>query len=135
MATTLQNFAINGGVLNGAYERWVTADAGSFALSGQSVAVRAARFLGCDPGVFSLTGEDISLRADHRMEVEAGLFELFGQDANLMQLAYALERNIRVPSDDRRFVVEKQTALSDVVEDRYFTIPRESRQFTIRGSA
>jgi hypothetical protein len=61
----------------------ITADAGSFALSGQAAALRAARLLSAAAGSFTLTGGAASLEYGRVLAAGAGSFALAGQDAGL----------------------------------------------------
>lgn len=63
--------------------RQLVADAGSFTLSGQSAGLQASRKLVADAGAFSLSGQDAGLSAARVLTADAGVFSLSGQDATL----------------------------------------------------
>lgn len=61
----------------------LTADAGSFTLSGQDAGFVVGRILTADAGSFALTGQDAALRIGRVITADAGAFVLTGQDATL----------------------------------------------------
>jgi hypothetical protein len=69
-APTLNNYAL-------------TAEPGSFALTGQPVALRAGRRLALAAGTFALSGQAVALLAGRRLALAAGAFALAGQPVAL----------------------------------------------------
>src|SRR5688572_8537896 len=61
----------------------MTADAGSFSLTGQSAEFRYGRLLAGAVGSFTITGQDAVLRQTRKLNADVGAFTLAGQDANL----------------------------------------------------
>ena len=68
----------------------LTAEAGSFTLSGQAAGLVAARKLSADAGAFVLSGQTVALRADRLLTASQGAFTLTGQDADLIAPSYTL---------------------------------------------
>lgn len=64
--------------------RLITAAAGSFALTGQTVGLRVARLLTAASGSYSLTGQSATLRIARRLAATLGTLALTGIDANLI---------------------------------------------------
>lgn len=62
----------------------LTADSGSFALTGQDADLIASRLLTADAGSLSLTGQDAALNAGRIISADVGEFALSGQDASLL---------------------------------------------------
>lgn len=62
----------------------LTADTGSFALTGQAAGLTVARTIAPAVGAFTLTGQSASLLATRTISVSAGAFTLTGQDAGLL---------------------------------------------------
>lgn len=61
----------------------MTADAGSFSMSGQSVALNRALVLVAAAGAFVLAGQDIAFSKALNVAIDAGSFALAGQDVAL----------------------------------------------------
>jgi hypothetical protein len=61
----------------------ITADAGTFALSGQAAGLLAGRSIGAGQGAFVLTGQDAGLDVTRSLVASVGTFTLSGQDAAL----------------------------------------------------
>lgn len=61
----------------------LTADAGSFTLSGQDATLSKSRILAADAGSFTLSGQDAALSRSYNVDGGAGAFTLTGQDATL----------------------------------------------------
>ena len=61
----------------------LTADAGSFALTGQDAGLHVSRLLATDAASFALAGQNVSLRRVFTLTADAGGFVLSGQDAGL----------------------------------------------------
>lgn len=82
------SFTLTGQVAALQAARTLTAESGSFTLSGQAAGLAAGRKLLADAGTFSLTGQDAGLTytpsgAAYTLSAEAGLFTLSGQSAAL----------------------------------------------------
>lgn len=61
----------------------LTADAGSFTLSGTAAALEAGRYLAANAGSYTLTGQDVTFVVDRVLTAESGSFSLTGTDATL----------------------------------------------------
>ena len=61
----------------------LTADVGTFTLTGQAVTFQRDLMLPADAGAFALTGQDVTLDRDRRLLAAAGSFTLSGQDLTL----------------------------------------------------
>jgi hypothetical protein len=61
----------------------LTADTGTFTLTGQAANLTAARKITADAGTFALTGQATNLLASRKLTSEAGTFALTGNAANL----------------------------------------------------
>jgi hypothetical protein len=81
------SFALTGQAVALTAARKITAEAGSFALAGQAVNLRAARVITAGAGTFALTGQDVALiytpAGAYTLAAGAGNFALTGQDVNL----------------------------------------------------
>jgi hypothetical protein len=61
----------------------LTADGGTFAVTGTAAGLRAARTLAASAGTFALTGTDASLEFGRVLGADAGAYVLTGTDATL----------------------------------------------------
>lgn len=77
------SFTLSGTAASLTASRLLTADAGSFTLTGQDASLLASRTLTADPGSFTLTGQDATFSRSYVLDAEAGSFTLTGQDATL----------------------------------------------------
>jgi len=73
---------VRGATVGGAFT--LTADQGSFALTGQDAGLLATRLTVADVGSFALTGQDAGLLATRLTVADVGSFALTGQDAGLL---------------------------------------------------
>jgi hypothetical protein len=62
----------------------LTADAGTFTLSGTDADVLLNRLLDADAGTFSLSGQDVNLLFNHLLTTDSGSFALTGQNVDLL---------------------------------------------------
>lgn len=62
----------------------LTAEQGSYSLTGQSVGLRAARTLAAAQGSYALAGQSVNLLAARRLTAAQGSYALNGQAANLL---------------------------------------------------
>lgn len=62
----------------------LTANSGSFALTGQAATLRAARTLAASSGSFALTGQPANLAAGRKLPAASGSFALTGQNVNFL---------------------------------------------------
>lgn len=67
----------------GAYS--LTAESGSYALTGQSAGLLASRALAAEQGSYALTGQDVALNRGYVVAAEQGSYALTGQDAGLLR--------------------------------------------------
>jgi len=61
----------------------LTADAGTFALSGAAVGTKVSRILPAAPGAFALAGSTVALKAARKLQAAPGAFALTGADVGL----------------------------------------------------
>ena len=105
----------------------LTAEAGSFTLSGQAAGLVAARKLSADAGAFALSGQTVALRADRLLTASQGAFTLTGQDADLIAPNYTLT------ADAGSFTLTGQdatlTASAQEVSGGGAWIPQKGRSF------
>ena len=59
----------------------LTADLGTYTLSGQAVTLRSSRTLTAATGSYTLTGQDITFSRDRRIAAYAGAYAISGQAA------------------------------------------------------
>ena len=67
----------------GAYS--LTAESGSYALTGQSAGLLASRALAAEQGSYALTGQGVALNRGYVVAAEQGSYALTGQDAGLLR--------------------------------------------------
>lgn len=77
-------FALTGTAASLLVGRKLTADAGSYALTGQAANTLFGRKLTAEAASFVLTGTDAALKAGRLLSAEAGAFALTGADATLV---------------------------------------------------
>jgi hypothetical protein len=64
----------------------LSAEGGSYSITGQTAALKAARKLPASPGSYTLTGQAAALRAARKIAVESGSYLLTGQTAILRSI-------------------------------------------------
>lgn len=62
----------------------LTADVGSFAVTGQAATLQASRKLSAEAGSFSVTGQPATFQITRKLTADAGSFTLTGNDATLV---------------------------------------------------
>lgn len=77
------SFALTGQATGLALNRVLSADSGSFALTGQDAALTFNRTLAADSGSFALTGQDVTPTFNRVLSAASGSYALAGQDATL----------------------------------------------------
>jgi hypothetical protein len=77
------SYGITGQTAGLSAARKVAAGQGSYALTGQAASLKMARKMAAGAGSYSLTGQDAGLRAIRKMAAEGGSYVLTGQAANL----------------------------------------------------
>jgi hypothetical protein len=83
--------------------RRLTAEQGAYALNGQDAGLRAARRIVADQGSYALNGQDAALRATRQITLEQGAYALTGQDAGL-------RRGITLVADQGGYTLTGQAA-------------------------
>jgi hypothetical protein len=63
----------------------MTAQAGTFSITGQSVTTTVARALSATFGAFAITGQSVTLKVAHLVSASAGTFAITGQSVTLLQ--------------------------------------------------
>lgn len=104
----------------------LTAEAGSFTLTGQAAGLQAQRRMAAGTGAFDLTGQDAGLRVTRRMTAEAGSFTLSGQSATLV-------RALRLTAGTGAFSLIGQDAALNVAGSS--TLAAETGVFALGGQA
>lgn len=105
----------------------LTADAGSFALTGQDAEFLIGRILTADAGSFSLTGQDANLNIGRVLTADAGEFLLTGQDATL-----SVGRVLT--ADAGAFVLDGQDAtLTVTTGGTAYTLTADAGEFLLDG--
>lgn len=74
------SFTLTGQAANLVASRVITAEHGTFALSGQAAGLQASRKLVVDHGSFTLSGQNVALQAGRKLLADHGAFTLTGQD-------------------------------------------------------
>jgi hypothetical protein len=78
------SYSISGQTTTLRVSRKLTLDAGSYAITGRDAALRAGRKLAADAGSYSITGQTATLLVSRILELDAGSYSLSGQDASLL---------------------------------------------------
>ncbi len=78
------SFTLTGQAASLLASRNLTAAAGSFSLAGQAAGLLANRLLTAGQGSYTLSGQDASLLVNRLLTAESGTFTLTGQDASLL---------------------------------------------------
>ncbi len=81
MTADAGSYTLTGFDANTEHDRLVTADAGSYALTGFDATTTISALLNAEIGTYSLTGQDANTLYDVRIVAEAGSYTLTGQDA------------------------------------------------------
>jgi hypothetical protein len=77
------SFALTGQAAGLSFNRTLAADSGSFALTGQDAALLQNRVLASDSGAFALAGQDATPTFSRVLSAASGSYALAGQDATL----------------------------------------------------
>lgn len=96
----------------------LTAESGSFTLTGNDVNLLVGRTLTADAGTFTLTGQDVNLLVGRVLTAETGQFTLTGNDANLVYTPFTPPRPTEQSGDGmegyhRRRRLEKERKLEE----------------------
>lgn len=102
----------------------LTADSGTFTLTGTAASLEVGRVLSAASGSFALTGTAASLEVGREVNADSGTFTLAGQDASL-------EVGRRLVAESGTFTFSGQTAGLFVGRE----LSAESGAFTLSGSA
>ena len=120
------SFTLTGQAAGLRADRLLSAEAGSFTLSGQAAGLQAQRRMAAGTGAFDLTGQDAGLRVTRRMTAEAGSFTLSGQSATLV-------RALRLTAGTGAFSLIGQDAALNVAGSS--TLAAETGVFALGGQA
>jgi hypothetical protein len=104
----------------------LTADSGSFTLTGQTVDLLASRLLSAASGTYTLTGQDVSLLRGLLLAADSGGFTLAGQDVGL--LASRL-----LGADSGSFTLAGQDVTLTYNPLTGYTLTADSGSFTLTG--
>lgn len=97
------SFALSGQAAALKADRRLTGNAGSFALSGQTAGLLYGRKVAAASGVFTFTGQDVAFRLGYGLTAAAGSFALTGQTATLTRTRHLV-------SDAGSFALSGQAA-------------------------
>lgn len=106
--------------------RKLTAEAGSYALTGQNVSLSVSRSLNAEAGSCALTGNDANLRTERRLTAEAGTYALTGQDA---ALTYTPLGSYVLTASDGSYTLSGQ----DVAFSRGYVLRAEAGSYSLTG--
>jgi hypothetical protein len=104
----------------------LTADSGSFTLTGQTVGLLASRLLDAASGSYTLTGQDVDLLRGFLLSAASGGFTLTGQDVGL--LASRL-----LGADSGSFTLAGQDVTLTYNPLTGYTLTADSGSFTLTG--
>jgi hypothetical protein len=103
----------------------LTAESGSYALTGQNVSLKVSKRLVCAPGTYAITGLDASLKVAKRLQAESGSYALTGQDVTFTRgktlvaeagtyaitgLDVAMKRSLRLVAEQGSYALTGQPA-------------------------
>jgi hypothetical protein len=77
------SYTITGQTANLTSTRTLTADAGSYTIGGQDATLSYGRILTADAGAYTIGGQDASLTSTRTLTADAGAYTISGQDAAL----------------------------------------------------
>ena len=78
------SYTLSGQTANLLASRLLTANAGSYSVTGQDASLIVSRLLSAEQGNYTLTGNDASLIINRLLTAEAGSYMLSGQDASMI---------------------------------------------------
>ncbi len=128
----------------------LTADQGSFTLTGQAAGLTAARTMAAAQGSFALTGQDAGLLFGHLLTAGQGSYSLTGQDASLTatRLLTAAQGSFSLTGQDAGLYVSRalsagqgsyalsgQDATLTYSPAGAYTITADAGSFTLTGQA
>lgn len=105
----------------------LTADAGSYALTGTAANLEYGRALDAAAGSFTLSGTDASLEYGYSLTAEAGSFALSGQDAAL-EFGYALD------AEAGSYALTGQDATLTYTPVGGYTLVAEAGSYSVSGT-
>jgi hypothetical protein len=104
----------------------LTAEAGSYTLTGQTAGTRADRKIVAEAGTYSLTGQTAALFKGKLLVAEAGSYVLSGQDA-------ALKIGRKLTAEAGAYVLTGQTADLILFREGQVTLSAAAAAFTVTG--
>lgn len=111
----------------GGGEYTLTAEAGTFALTGQSATLSAGQVIAAETGTLTLTGQSAGLRAARHLTAEQGTFTATGQTSDLL-------RTYRIAADPGTLAATGQAAaLVYTPASGAYTLAAEPGAFTATG--
>jgi len=112
--------------------RTLTADQGSYAVTGQTAdLIRTVRLL-ADQGSYALTGQDAALRAARLIGADSGSYSITGQDATL---TYAASGVYTLTADSGTYSISGQDATLTYVPLVNYTLTADAGSYAITGQA
>jgi len=121
------SFTLTGTDANLEYGRKLAADSGSFAVTGTDANLEFGRELIADSGAFSVTGTDANLEYGRRLSADSGAFALTGTDANL-------EFGRLLSADSGAFALTGTDATLIKGTPGAYTLSAESGTFAVTGT-
>jgi hypothetical protein len=106
--------------------RLLTAAEGSYSLSGQDAGLLAGRLLTAAEGSYTLSGQAVSLLAGRLLTADQGSFTFAGQDASLL-------RGFLLSAEQGAFTLTGQDATLTYNQAGAYTLVAESGSFTLSG--
>lgn len=116
------------GVPAAGYTYTLTADSGSFALTGQTVGLAANRILTADTQSYALTGQTAGLAFNRTLSAASGSFSLAGQDAGL-----SFNRVLSAESGSYALTGQDATLTYTPVGGPTYTLTADSGSFALTG--
>jgi hypothetical protein len=110
--------------------RRVVADQGSYAVTGQAAnLIRAVRLL-ADQGAYSLAGQDVALRAARLIGADSGSYSITGQAANLV---YAASGAYTLTADSGTYSISGQDDALTYVPLNAYVLTADAGSYSIAG--
>lgn len=116
------------GVPAAGYTYTLTADSGSFALTGQTVSLAFNRVLAADTQSYALTGQAVGLAFNRTLSAASGSFSLDGQDAGL-----AFNRVLSAASGSYALAGQDATLTYTPIGGPTYTLVAASGAFALAG--
>lgn len=121
------SFAVTGTDASLEFGRRVSADSGAFAITGTDAGLVYTMVVNGTPGEFNITGTDATLLYNRRLAADAGSFAVTGTDASL-------EFNRRLSAESGSFAVTGTDATLTYDQPGAYTLTAESGSFGVTGA-